>query len=440
MRASSLKYAILSWVSSTVLIILLLMPFHAFLTVWLSQLVGHYTALRLWKEGLLLIAGLGVLLLLLLDHKIRSHTLSRRLVQLCLLFVAVNIVWGLVALHNHDVTAKALGYGWIVDLRLPLFFLIAWAVTLRTKKLQQEWRWAILVPLAIIAVFALIQEFFLTPRFLEHFGYSKYTILPFQYVNNNHDFLRVQSTLRGANPLGAYLLVPMSLLTLFLMRGKRHWRYVAMFIASLGALYFSFSRSAWLGYIVIVLVLAVLEHTGFVRRHLPWMIIGTIIVIAGLVIGVERSTKLQNVVLHTQHNSKIKNTSNAGHIYALESGLHQVEHEPLGEGPGTAGPASVYNKPHKSRIAENFFIQIGQETGWLGLGLFLLINAGVGYLLWCRRADPLAMALFASLIGLSLVNLLSHAWSDDTLAYLWWGLAGIAMVPVVTKSKNHAKN
>jgi len=35
--------------------------------------------------------------------------------------------------------------------------------------------------------------------------------------------------------------------------------------------------------------------------------------------------------------------------------------------------------------------------------------------------------LLASLIGLIFVNLVSHAWADDTLAYVWWGLAGIAL-------------
>jgi hypothetical protein len=105
-----------------------------------------------------------------------------------------------------------------------------------------------------------------------------------------------------------------------------------------------------------------------------------------------------------------------------------LAHHPLGDGPGTAGPASVYNHGHPARIAENYFIQVGQETGWLGLTLFTLINVGVGYLLWLRRDDPLALSLFASLIGLTLINMLSHAWADDTLAYIWWGLAGIAMV------------
>jgi hypothetical protein len=34
--------------------------------------------------------------------------------------------------------------------------------------------------------------------------------------------------------------------------------------------------------------------------------------------------------------------------------------------------------------------------------------------------------------------MLSHSWADDTLAYLWWGLAGVAMAPVdQKKAKRH---
>jgi amino acid permease len=101
---------------------------------------------------------------------------------------------------------------------------------------------------------------------------------------------------------------------------------------------------------------------------------------------------------------------------------------------GTAGPASVYNA-RKTRISENYFIQITQELGWLGLAIFLAILILVGRELWLRKSDILAASLFASLIGLTVVNLVSHGWTDDTLAYLWWGLAGIAIAAPL-KSKN----
>src|ERR1019366_10034134 len=99
MRASALKYTILTLTATLAAVIMLLMPFHAFLSVWGSSLVGHYTALRLWKEVLLVFCVAGVLYLLVTDHKIRSHTLTRRLAWLILLYTLVNLTWGLVALH-----------------------------------------------------------------------------------------------------------------------------------------------------------------------------------------------------------------------------------------------------------------------------------------------------------------------------------------------------
>jgi hypothetical protein len=114
-----------------------------------------------------------------------------------------------------------------------------------------------------------------------------------------------------------------------------------------------------------------------------------------------------------------------------------VFRQPFGDGPGTAGPASVYNGNHGSRIAEDYYVQIAQETGWLGLALFLSVVVLVAMELYAQIGiSRLALLLFASLIGVSFVNLLSHAWADDTLAFVWWGLAGIALgKPLKGKSR-----
>lgn len=429
MRVSALKYRILSLVTSLTMLIILLIPFHAFLTVWGASLIGHYTALRLWKEVLLLACIAGVLYLLITDNKIRSHTLTRRLVWLILAYVAVSVIWGAMAWHQHTLTAKALGYGLIVNLRFLIFFLITWSLALRTSRLRKSWQWLVLAPAAVVVLFGLLQVLVLPHDFLTHFGYGPNTIAPFETINHNAQYLRIASTLRGANPLGAYLLIPISLLAGLLITGRRTWPYVSLFIGSLLTLFFSFSRSAWIGAALALTVIGIHYLDSKYLKQAIIAIIG-VVVLASVVFTTfewHHNTRFQNIFLHTQTHSAVKATSDEGHIAGLKDGLHDLFHQPFGRGPGSAGPASVYNIG-QPRIAENYFLQIGQETGWVGLILFVLINIGVGYILWLKRQDPLALTLFASLIGLTFISLFSHAWTDDTTAYIWWGLAGIAMV------------
>jgi hypothetical protein len=439
MKASALKYTILSWVSGLTMLILLLMPLYGFLTVWAASMFGHYTAIRLWQDGLLVICVVGVLYLLAFDHKIRTHTLSRRLVWTILAYIGLNLIWGALAYNEHGVTTKALGYGLIVDVSFPVFFLVTWAAAFRLARLRTHWQWLVLWPAAVVVIFGLLQVFILPHDFLRHFGYGPSTIPVQETINHNSHYYRIASTLRGANPLGAYLIIPISLLTVRLARAKRNWRQVLFLLASLVVLFYSFSRSAWVGALLSIGIILMISLKSQKMRQLALAVTGLLLILlVAIFITFRHNARFQNFVFHTQTNSSVKSTSDQGHASALRAGLSDLRHNPLGSGPGTAGPASAYNTGHTPRIAENFYIQIGQETGWLGLFLFMLINLGVGYLLWLRRSDPLALSLFASLIGLTLVNMLSHAWADPTLAYVWWGLAGIAMAPLPGASKKDA--
>jgi hypothetical protein len=413
----------------------MVMPFHAFLTVWLSSLVGHYTALRLWKELLLIVAGSGAIFLLLTDQKIRQNTLSRRIVWLILAYIALNIVWGIIGFFGGDLSAKALGYGLIVNTRFLIFFLIAWAVALRTDRLRNNWQKMVLWPAVIVVVFGILQFSVLPNDFLKHFGYSVSTIEPFETINSNSNYIRISSTLRGANPLGAYLIIPITFLAMLIMRGKRTWQNVTLLIGALMALAFTFSRSAWIGTALALSTLGVMNLEGRNIAKSNLLLLSLLLaLIAGSAYALRSNSHFQNVVFHTEDRSVVKVSSNQNHWSATKNGVIDVVKHPLGFGPGSAGPASSYNNG-KGRIAENYFVQVGQELGWIGLVFFTVINIGVGYLLWLKRADPLALGLFASFIGITAVNMLMHAWADDTLAYVWWGLAGIAMAPIHVKVK-----
>lgn len=409
--------------------IFLVIPFHAFLTIWGADLFGHYTALRLWKEVLLVIASLGLLFLVAFDHKIRTNTLTRRLVWLILAYTAVNCVWGAIALYTNDVDAKAVGYGLIVNLRFLAFFLLCWSLGLRMSRLRNHWQWLILWPAAVVVVFGLLQVFVLPKDFLVHFGYGVQTIEPFETINNDSSYVRIASTLRGANPLGAYLLIPLSMLAVLIAKRQQNKKQIALFVGGIIVLFFTFSRSAWIGALLAFATIAIVQYPKLYTNR-KFIVASVVVAIIGVLsaVGLQSNSRFQNLIFHTHDNSQVATSSNDMRASALQNGIDDVADDPLGDGPGSAGPASVHNDG-KARISENYYMQIAQETGWIGLILFLLINAGVGFLLWLRRDDNLALSLFASLIGISFINLLSHAWTDDTLAYLWWGMAGIAMIP-----------
>ncbi len=449
MKAAALKYTFLSLAANLSAAIIALLPFHALLTVWLSSNLGHYTALRLWKEGLLLLIAVAVLYLLLTDSKIRSHTLTRRLVWLVVAYAALQLLIGLLSLNAGLVTPKAAGYGILVNLRFLAFFLLVWAIALRTVRLKSNWHRLVIWPAVLVVIFGFLQLLILPTDFLRHLGYGPNTIMPFETVNSNRDYIRIASTLRGPNPLGAYLIIPITATLVLLFKSAKKWRLGLLLGGALAVLLGSYSRSALLGAAVSMLIVTIVLTSAHQAKKIVFgAAVGLVLVVLVGVVAIHKNNRLETIVLHTEDHSSVAVSSNDAHLKALRSGVADIIHQPLGRGPGTAGPASVYN--NKPRIAENYYLQIGQEVGVVGLMLFILINAGVGYLLWLRRADALALTLFASLISISLVSLLSHAWTDDTLAYIWWGLAGIAMAsgplsaaattaPAARSVKAHAK-
>jgi hypothetical protein len=435
MKSITNKYDIVAVAGYLILVVLVLIPFHAFLSVWASAIFGHYTIFRLWKEAILLVTLIACIYLFFRDQKLRQSILSSKIFILIIAYLAVQVIWGLIAYAHHDLSKKALLYGLLLNCRFLIFFLVAWAISMRTNLLKSRAIKIVIWPAIVVIVFGLLQIFILPKNFLSHFGYSLNTIPPYETINSNSAYLRIESTLRGANPLGAYMLIPVSLASVLFFRFKKSWRKVLFISAALVVLIFSFSRSAWAGSIVAIsFSIFYSVKSRSTRERL--MILGLVIflLIGSLAVVFRNNTRVQNIVLHTQTHSVVKTTSDQGHSSAVKAGIKDIATNPLGKGPGSAGPASAYNN-HSPRIAENYYVQIGQETGVIGLILFLSINLYIGVLLWRQKQDNLSLALLASFLGIFVINMLSHAWSDDTLAYLWWGLAGVAIGSKSTAKK-----
>ncbi len=408
--------------------ILALVPFHAFLTVWLSSFGLSYTALRLWSAGLLLILIGCVAMWFVQDKALRVWAAQSYLIQLVALFVVINVVMGLRGLTLGTVSSEAFWLGLLLNLRYITFFVALLVLAKYSRWPLNKYLRIVMISAVIVSAFAVLQYTALPADFLRHFGYSTATIEPMETINNNPEYIRVASTLRGANPLGAYMVVIIAIIVAFWRRLQRKTLWGMVLALSTGALVFSFSRSAWLGLIVAVLF----EIALHIKGRKEWLRAGgaagiAVVLLGGLLLAFHTNSAVQNALYHTDDNSTVTTSSNDKRSSALVSGLHDVIHEPLGRGTGSAGPASVHNTKSPARLAENYYLQLGQELGWVGLITYLALSVVVGSELWRRREDPLARGLLTAFVGLIVVNMLSHAWTDDTLAFTWWGLAGLVI-------------
>jgi hypothetical protein len=154
---------------------------------------------------------------------------------------------------------------------------------------------------------------------------------------------------------------------------------------------------------------------------------------AGILL-IQTNQGFKKAVFHVNDQSTAPQTSNEGRLSALREGAKDVVTEPLGRGLGTAGPASMLEDTTPARNSENYFLSVGQETGWLGLGIFIVLCHWLARALYERR-NIFSRALLATFAGLSAVNMLSYAWADVTVAYMWWGLAGIALAGAPQKER-----
>lgn len=415
--------------------ILVAVPFHEFITTWLGSNYGHLNLFRIWKEIVLILMFPPALYLLSKSKPVKKWVRNSLLSQLILLYTLLTITLGIWAYHSGRVNASALEAGIIIDLRMFLIFGLAIVLTQYSTFIKDHWRVIILAP-GIITVLFGITQLFLPLNFLSHFGYGPKTIPAYETVNQNLNYRRIMSTLRGADPFGTYLILVISA---FLVGCTKRWAKWLGIALSVIALFFTYSRSAWLGLVISLIFLAYFVWVS--EKYKKVFYVGLVILgLLGIlfIFALRYNQEAQNIFFHTSSGSKAI-SSNAQHFSALKNGVSDLIHHPLGQGPGTAGPASAHNN-HPAKIAENYYVQVGQEEGWLGLLLFIAINILVYFELLKRRKDSLVLVLLVSFVGISFVNMLSHAWADDTISLLWWGLAGVVLSPDIIKLKLKDKN
>lgn len=399
---------------------------HAPLSVVFGVLFPDYELIiKSWKEILMLIAALLAVVIL---HTTRQ---LRVLKDPILIGIAIYALLHLLSVGVFAAGLETSVAGLLIDLRYVLFFALVYVCIKLYPGLRRVFIKTGVIGALIALGFALLQVFLLPEDILKYIGYNLNTIMPYLTVDQNADYIRINSTFRGPNPLGAYAVITLTTLVVFWLRGpreivKRPKVYGAILaIGSLVALWASYSRSAW---IAAVLALVIVWGVVYGRKVTKWMWIGlaaAAVVMAGMIYVLRDTSFVSNVILHENPLESNNVNSNDGHIDSLQDGVYRLINQPFGAGVGSTGSASLLGDT--PLIIENQYLYIAHEVGWSGLALFLIIFVGILSRLWRARHDWLALSVFASGIGLAFIGLLLPVWADDTVALIWWGLAGVAL-------------
>lgn len=236
---------------------------------------------------------------------------------------------------------------------------------------------------------------------------------PYQYFAGK--IHQVHGVLPTPNMFGSALVLLVALL--YRQRSQPNLVLVTLLGVLVGS---SFSRSAWLALSVLG---ALIFFTNLRRGSFSW---GIGLLALGLAAGIGWGTLYYHSGLHTV---ATHDRSDQQHEVAYQTALGQsrsVETWLVGTGIGTAGPAT-FKSSMPPRIAESWYIQLLQEVGLIGLGLFIALMVVLIRQLLVTGEPILAYAA----IALSLNALFLHIWADNRyLSLVFWTLAGLALFAV----------
>jgi hypothetical protein len=408
-----------------------LIVIHAPLTVAFGTLWPKYDLLiKSWKEILMLLIGPLAIYLMYKSGKIKKIIRD----PIIILIAAFALLHILLLFVFHDGISETLA-GLAIDLRFVLYFALVYIALCLYPQYRRLFIKVGIAGALVVLIFAFLQVFILPYNILKYIGYNKHTIVPYLLVDRNRAFVRINSTLRGPNPVGAYASMVLTMLLAAVTKKKvkkEKWPIaiaVILLVGALVALWASYSRSAQIGVIVSIAIVLVAVYYKRLSKKV-WITIAVILLLLAGGLGLfaaHDSSFISNVVLHTNPAAVKIPGSNEGHINSIENAFNLFLHNPLGGGVGTTGSASLMGS--HMVIIEDQYLFVAHEAGWLGLVLFLSISVLILVRLWKLRSDWFALGVFASGIGLMVIGIFLPVWTDDTVSIIWWGLAAIALFP-----------
>jgi len=119
------------------------------------------------------------------------------------------------------------------------------------------------------------------------------------------------------------------------------------------------------------------------------------------------------------------------HLKRSKAALGTLLERPFGRGLGTGANTAARFEVKSGLLSENYYLQVGNETGVVSLGLFVLLVAVAARRLGAHRddGDLLSAAWRGVFLGLSAAAMLLHVWENLAVAWTVWIGVGLVLRP-----------
>jgi hypothetical protein len=422
------------------LVLIVGLPFQGFV---LAQLyawglpAGLVRPLSSWKEAL----ALGVVLAAVRGFRTRGRRLDR-LDALGLGYIAIV---GTYALLPHlfapdaPVTANALSLAFRSSAGFVILLLAARHAPLPDDFVARAARVVLLVG-GVVAAIAVYEYFFSATwnRFVIHdVQYLRYQVdilhskppsatdvLSYGDVGGRR-IVRVGSVFLDPLSCGFYLVLPFAVAVERRLRERLRSGAGLLLILIAAALLLTQTRAALIGAIAVVF-LALRSSAGRTSRRRTQF---AVIFAAGVIVALPAVTAI-GLSERVSRTASGREPSSIDHVQSFWTGVDAIEAAPLGHGLGTSAGVGQRFAAAQATITENYYLQVGVETGVIAMALFLALTlVMIRYVGRATRStgDLGATATRSAAIGLAIGALLLHAWLEFSVSWVLWSLAGASI-------------
>ena len=433
--------AVWRWPTLSAAFLVAFTPVNRFVIFLGFSFIGSETLLRatqLWKDGIIAV---------LLAKVVYEALVRRRWPRIYILdlligmFIAFNLVYILYpgTLPDNTLTGRVLGF------RLDAYFLFAYFAGRGLTLKREHVRWIVMamIPGSILVGLVAVWQFFFPGAandLWDSLGYQSFVDAVRGSSNiavRTRDLAgvsipRASSLLMSDLALAFFqlLTIPFAAALLLVQRrtsGTLQWGAAAFLVLMLATMALSGTRSAILA-VPITLGVLILWTKSYGKAIAAGVAMLPVLAILLLIFSSGGTGDWFESLISTEEGSIV------AHSDALERSVQVIRDEPLGQGLGSSHTVGFQLGLRESFATESWYLQIGTETGILGMILYslVIVAATVTPLLaYSKLRDPwlraLALGAGGAGVGFLLVGVVLHVWEAPVIAAVFWLLIGIAV-------------